>query len=88
MILTGHDGQREFIHHTAVSSLHRNEGIGTKLADEALCALKNEGILKVALVAFKRNELGNAFWERRGFHAREDLNYRNKALVELKRIDT
>ena len=88
MILAGHDGRRGFIHHTAVSSLHRKEGVGTKLSDEALRALKNEGITKVSLVAFKRNQLGNAFWEKHGFQVREDLNYRNKALVDLKRIDT
>ena len=88
VILSGHDGRRGFIHHTAVSPLHRKEGIGTKLSDEALRALKNEGITKVALVAFKRNQLGNAFWEKHGFQVREDLNYRNKALVDLKRIDT
>ena len=88
MILAGHDGRRGFIHHTAVSPLHRKEGIGTKLSDEALRALKKEGITKVALVAFKRNQQGNEFWEKHGFQVREDLNYRNKALVDLKRIDT
>lgn len=88
VILAGHDGRRGFIHHTAVSPLHRKEGIGTKLSDEALRALKNEGITKVALVAFKRNQQGNEFWEKHGFQVREDLNYRNKALVDLKRIDT
>jgi hypothetical protein len=30
---------------------------------------------------------GNAFWESQGFTLREDLNYRNKALAELIRID-
>ena len=88
VILAGHDGRRGFIHHTAVSPLHRKEGIGTKLSDEALRALKKEGITKVALVAFKRNQQGNEFWEKHGFQVREDLNYRNKALVDLKRIDT
>lgn len=51
-------------------------------------ALKAEGIHKVALVAFKRNKAGNAFWEKQGFTLREDLNYRNLALTELIRIDT
>ena len=30
---------------------------------------------------------GNAFWEAQGFTLREDLNYRNKALAEMIRID-
>ena len=49
--------------------------------------LKDEGITKVLLVAFKKNEGGNAFWESQGFTLREDLNYRNKALAEMVRID-
>ena len=47
-----------------------------------------EGINKVALVAFARNEAGNAFWESQGFTVRDDLTYRNKALAEMIRIDT
>ncbi len=31
--------------------------------DAALAALGRAGILKVALVAFRANEAGNAFWE-------------------------
>ena len=50
--------------------------------------LKGNGINKVALVVFDRNEVGNTFWEKVGFTAREDLVYRNKAIAELVRIDT
>ena len=50
-------------------------------------ALKEEQISKVALVAFKKNAGGNAFWEQQGFSLREDLNYRNLALIELIRFD-
>ncbi len=88
VILSGHDGRRGYIHHTAVAISKRKQGIGKALVEHALYALKEEGISKVALVAFKRNEIGNAFWESMGFNVREDLNYRNLALVSLKRIDT
>jgi ribosomal protein S18 acetylase RimI-like enzyme len=87
-IMSGHDGRRGFIHHTCVAGEIRHNGIGTKLVNTALEALHAEGISKVALVVFGRNEGGNAFWEHLGFTARPDLNYRNKALVELERIDT
>jgi len=50
--------------------------------------LDEEGINKVALVAFKKNALGNGFWENRGFTDREDLVYRNKNIHALDRIDT
>ena len=87
VILCGHDGRRGIIQHACVSPDHRREGIGQKLVDLALEALKQEGITKVLLVAFKKNEGGNAFWESQGFTLREDLNYRNKALTDLIRID-
>lgn len=88
VILSGHDGRRGFIHHTAVHPLFRNRGLGRELVNAALAALKNEGISKVALVVFTHNENGNAFWEKMGFTKRTDLAYRNLALRELIRQDT
>lgn len=86
-ILCGHDGRRGIIQHACVSSDCRRMGIGKQLVDLALEALEKEGINKVLLVAFKKNEGGNAFWESQGFTLREDLNYRNRALAEMIRID-
>ena len=88
VILGGHDGRRGFLHHMAVREKCRRTGLGTKLLDTCLEAMKREQISKVALLVFKYNEAGNAFWEAQGFTVREDLNYRNKALRELVRIDT
>ena len=88
VILSGHDGRRGFIYHLAVAESFRRQGLAAKLLGRALEALKAEGISKVALVVFSRNETGNAFWESRGFTTREDLTYRNKALTEMVRIDT
>ena len=87
-ILAGHDGRRGFIYHLSVSAEHRGKKIGSALVERAMAALEQEGIRKVALVVFDRNEIGNAFWERLGFTKRDDLIYRNKSLVELTRIDT
>ena len=53
-----------------------------------MSALEREGIGKVALVAYIANGKGNAFWEKQGFAVRDDLNYRDKAMVEMLRIDT
>ena len=88
VILAGNDGRRGFIYHTAVSPHCRKRGVGTALVNAALDALKGLGITKTALVVFGRNEPGNAFWEKQGFTARDDLVYRNKALAEMVRIDT
>ena len=88
VVLAGHDGRRGFIHHMAVAEDCRRQGIATDLLDQALAALKKEGINKTALLVFNRNEAGNAFWERQGFTARDDVTYRNKTLTEMIRIDT
>jgi ribosomal protein S18 acetylase RimI-like enzyme len=88
VILSGHDGRHGYIYHTAVAVCKRNNGIGAALVDAAINALAQEGISKVALVAFSKNTVGNAFWERKGFEQRNDLTYRNKAIVDLKRMDT
>ena len=88
VILGGHDGRRGFIHHMAVRESCRMQGLGTRLVETCLAAMKAEQISKVALLVFKYNDAGNAFWEKQGFTVREDLNYRNRALRELVRIDT
>ena len=88
VIIAGHDGRRGYIYHTAVLPAYRKQGIAKRLVDSAMSALDAEGINKVALVAFKKNELGNGFWENIGFINRDDLVYRNKNIHELNRIDT
>lgn len=87
-ILTGNDGRRGYIYHTAVSPQQQQQGIGTLLVHAALDALRKNGIHKVALVVFAQNAGGNAFWEKQGFTVRKDLTYRNLALTEMVRFDT
>jgi len=88
VIMGGHDGRRGFIYHLAVKTSERNSGIGSKLVDNVMNALEKEGIHKVALVVYGKNEIGNKFWEGIGFTTREDLVYRNKNITELVHIDT
>ena len=87
-ILTGHDGRRGTISHMAVSPDCQGRGIGRRLVEAALSALREQGINKVNLVAFAANEKGNAFWEKMGFARRTDLAYRDRALADMTRIDT
>ena len=88
VILAGHDGRRGYVYHMSVGEAFRRQGVGSRLVARSLAALKGEGIHKVALLVFNRNEAGNAFWEKQGFEKREDVAYRNKALSRLVRIDT
>ncbi|MBO5253414.1 MAG: GNAT family N-acetyltransferase, partial [Clostridia bacterium] len=83
-----HDGRRGYIYHTAVLPAFRQQGIAKALVQHTLDALNAEDIHKAALVVFKRNALGNAFWEKLGFSERDDLVYRNVSIHELERIDT
>lgn len=88
VIISGHDGRRGYIYHTAVNPEYRRKGIAKGLVTSALNALKEQGINKVALLVFERNETANTFWEKIGFTAREDVVYRNKAVADIIRIDT
>ena len=87
-ILAGNDGRRGYIYHTAVHPEYRRQRVASQLITTVLDALKHIGIHKIALVVFTKNKDGNAFWGNEGFSARDDLVYRNKALTEMKRIDT
>lgn len=80
VILCGHDGRRAYIYHAAVLKDYRKKGIGKKLVYEVLKALKSEEIHRVALLVFKDNNIGNAFWESIGFEERTDLCYRNMSI--------
>ena len=88
VILAGHDGRRGYIYHMSVAEDFRRRGVATALLDRCLEALRAEGINKVALLVFRYNDAGNAFWEKQGFTERTDVAYRNRELVELIRIDT
>ena len=87
VIMGGHDGRRGFIYHLAVKISERKSGIGSTLVDNVMKALEKEGIHKVALVVYGKNDIGNRFWENIGFITREDLVYRNKNITELEHID-
>ncbi len=74
-ILCGHDGRRGCMYHVCVHEDYRMRGIGKAMVVFAMEALKKEKISKVSLIAFTRNDVGNAFWNRIGWTKREDLNY-------------
>ena len=81
-ILCGHDGRRGCLYHVCVDPEHRRRGIGTRMVVYAMEALKKEGINKVSLIAFTKNDVGNAFWRTIGWTRREDLNYYDFVLNE------
>ncbi len=81
-ILCGHDGRRGCLYHVCVHKDYRMRGIGTAMVVYAMNALKEEQISKVSLIAFTKNDIGNAFWNRIGWTRRLDLNYYDFTLNE------
>lgn len=74
-ILCGHDGRRGCLYHVCVDEGFRRKGIGKAMVVKAMEALRQEGISKVSLIAFTKNDIGNAFWNTIGWTERLDLNY-------------
>ena len=81
-ILCGHDGRRGCLYHVCVDEQYRMRGIGKAMVVFAMEALKRDQINKVSLIAFTKNDIGNAFWKEIGWTGREDLNYYDFTLNE------
>lgn len=81
-ILCGHDGRRGCLYHVCVHKDYRMRGIGKSMVAFAIEALKKEEINKVSLIAFTKNDIGNAFWKEIAWTKREDLNYYDFTLNE------
>lgn len=73
-ILCGHDGRQASFYHVCVAASYRKHGVGHRMAKFCIKALHEEGVSKVSLVAFKKNAVGNAFWQDGGWTLREDFN--------------
>jgi ribosomal protein S18 acetylase RimI-like enzyme len=85
-ILCGHDGRQGCFYHVCVDEAYRKHGIGRHLVSAAIEALKAEHINKVYLIAFKKNEAGNAFWKSIGWTCRDERNYYDLILNEQNHI--
>lgn len=72
-IMCGQDGRRGYIYHLAVDETLRNQGVGRRLIQTALSALKIQKIDKCHLFVFAKNETGRQFWSHNGWKEREDL---------------
>ena len=81
-ILCGHDGRRGCLYHVCVREDYRRLGIGKAMVVYCMNALKAERINKVSLIAFTKNDVGNAFWNTIGWTKRLDLNYYDFTLNE------
>lgn len=85
-ILAGHDGRRGYIYHTVVSPEYRGKGIGSALVEEAVNALKKEGITRVCLNVMETNEQGKAFWTKQGWERKDFLGFYSKSITEKENL--
>jgi ribosomal protein S18 acetylase RimI-like enzyme len=80
-ILCGHDGRRGYVHHLAVSPEFRRQGIGRRLVEDSLAALKTAGIEKCHLFIFSDNLDGRRFWQHIGWTFRTDIAVISKIIT-------
>ena len=81
-ILCGHDWRTGYFYHVCVEKSYRKHGIGHEMAKWCMYALKEEGINKISIIAFKSNQVGNAFWQGVGWKERADVNFYDFVLNE------
>ncbi|MDO9051143.1 MAG: GNAT family N-acetyltransferase [Methylotenera sp.] len=62
-ILAGHDVWRGHLYHMAVKPDYRERGIGTRLVNAAVSAIKSEDIQKIHCLVKRDNLIAQQFWE-------------------------
>ncbi len=72
-ILAGHDGWRGHLYHMAVKPDYRERGVGTRLVNAAVSAIKSEDIQKIHCLVKRDNLIAQQFWEACSFEQREEL---------------
>lgn len=73
-ILCGHDGRYGSLYHVCVHKDFRQMGIGSRMVEAALNALKKEQISSISLIAFSENIIGNTFWKKQGWASKPNAN--------------
>ena len=80
--LCGHDGRRGYIHHLAVATSHRKQGIGKSLVGRCMFALMQIGIAKCHLFVFGGNQEAIEFWNKVGWTERVELMMMSQQVAE------
>jgi ribosomal protein S18 acetylase RimI-like enzyme len=66
-IMAGHDGHRGWLYYVAVDPARRRGGLGRRLVDHALAALRAQGVPKVELMIRETNVQARGFYEKLGW---------------------
>lgn len=78
-VLCGDDGRRGYLYHLIVAEDNRGSGIGRRLIDACMSALRERGIAKCHLFVFETNELAIEFYRNADWVERDDLKIFSKA---------
>ena len=68
-----HDGFRGYVYHLAIDPQFRSKGYGKRLMEELHIIYNRIGILKVHVLIEKRNKKVREFYDKVGWHERDDL---------------
>jgi ribosomal protein S18 acetylase RimI-like enzyme len=82
VILGGFDGRRGIIHHLAVKKKCRNRGIATELVKKVEEGFREKGVEKINFWVEKPNVEVVDFYEKIGYHLRDDIVTVSKVLVK------
>lgn len=80
-VLCGTDGRRGFLHHLAVASSDRRQGVGTALVSRALERLVQAGVEKCHVTVTVENADAQRFWEKLGWKRRDDVLLMSRVLT-------
>lgn len=82
VILGGFDGRRGIIHHLAVKEKCRNRGIARELVQMVEKIFREKGVEKINFWVEKPNLEVVDFYEKIGYHLRDDIVTVSKVLVK------
>lgn len=79
-VLCGHDGRRGYLHHLAVETSFRNQGIGRRLVHACLEKLREEAIGQCNLFVIDDHLAGKEFWQNDGWYEWPTIRLMSKKL--------
>lgn len=79
-VMAGNDSRRGYIYHLAVDESMQGRGIGRMLMEASENALRDAGVEKAHLFIYTDNP-AVMFYERTGWHVRDDILVMSKVLI-------
>lgn len=75
------NGRRGMLTHLLVAAAYRGRGVGRRLAERSLAAMRAAGLRRCNIMVFGANESGRGFWRHLGFEDRPEVVWMTQPLV-------